>query len=130
MEKSVLCHQLRCQQLKYQKLMGNIQFYLSDTRIVLQCTVQNVLKEALTELNPSRVAVALVLKKYTLPSHYLLLKTLLPATHPVCCDEGAAETFFLVADHASSTWHSDLLIHCQSPNISASVHWGRQVHEP
>lgn len=43
--------------------MGNIQFYLSDARTVLQFTVQNVLKEVLTELNPSRVAVALVLKK-------------------------------------------------------------------
>lgn len=75
--------------------MGSIQFYLSDTTIVLQCMVQNVLKEAFTELNPSRVAVALVLKKGTLPSHYLLLKTLLPAISPMYCDEGAAETILL-----------------------------------
>lgn len=61
--------------------MGNIQFYLSGTRIVLQCMIENVLQEALTELNPSKVAVALVLKKYTLPSHLLKLKTLLPAAH-------------------------------------------------
>lgn len=36
--------------------MGSIQFYLSDTRIVLPCVIEEVLKEVLTELNPSRTA--------------------------------------------------------------------------
>ena len=35
--------------------MGNIQFYLSDTRIVLKCMIEKVLQEALNELNPSKV---------------------------------------------------------------------------
>lgn len=60
-----------------------MQFYVSDKRIVLQRMMEKVLKEALTELNPSKEAVALVLKKYTLPSHPLSLKTFLPAAYPV-----------------------------------------------
>lgn len=83
--------------------MGSIQFYLSDTRIVLQCVMEKVLKEALIGLNLSKVAVALVLKKYPLPPHHLLLKTLLPATY-LCSVMKVLQKLQLIADRASSTW--------------------------
>lgn len=52
MEESELCHQLECQQVKYQKLVGSMQFCLTEYKNSL-AVVRDVFRGALTEQGTS-----------------------------------------------------------------------------
>lgn len=123
-EKSELCHQLGCQQVKYQKLMGSKQFCLTEYKNSLAVLRDNVFRKALTELNLSKAAV--LVPQDSLP---------LSAGGHFCQQHSLCEVMKVPQSpsHSRLPLEHPALWSVHSPLVSRHpilVHLDTQVHEP